>query len=444
MRKVRCLVKMIKDFLPKSLFGRALLILVLPTVLIQLVVTYVFFDRHWDDVTRRIALNAAGEIQFFVQQLKAADANHKDEVASHFVKSTGINVFFDDADTFRKTSRNNDFAEFQRSLRAKIEEPFSIRQIDKGATIEIQIALEHDVLRLEMTSKRLESRTTIIFVLWMVAASVVFLLIAVVFLRNQIRPISQLAEAADNFGRGLDMPGFRPHGASEVRRASRAFIVMRERIKRQIRTRTEMLAGISHDLRTPLTRMKLQLAMLGDTQEVRELNDDVQQMEHMIEEYLDFARGEGGEEAVRMGLHELLADVAADYQRTNAKVTFLPQDQVFKDIRVSAFRRMLHNIIDNALRYGKECEISLRKTANFCEISIDDDGPGIPEDKRDDVFKPFIRLDPSRNARTGGVGLGLTIARDVALAHGGSIVLESAPQSDLKRSGLRVIIRLPL
>jgi two-component system osmolarity sensor histidine kinase EnvZ len=437
-------MKRIKDFLPKSLFGRALLILVLPTVLIQLVVTYVFFDRHWDDVTRRIAINSAGEVQFFIQQLKKTEANHRDEVVAEFVKSTGINVFFDGNDSFRKNAASREFPEFQRYLRAKIEEPFTLRLIDRGATIEIRVALQEEVLRLEMTSKRLASRTTIIFVLWMVAASVVFLLIAIVFLRNQIRPISQLAEAADNFGRGLDMPGFRPHGASEVRRAARAFIVMRERIKRQIRTRTEMLAGISHDLRTPLTRMKLQLAMLGDTEEAKELSDDVQQMEHMIEEYLDFARGEGGEEAVRTALHELLAEVAADYQRANAKVVFAAQEELFKDIRVSAFRRMLHNIIDNALRYGKKCDIGLRKTANFCEITIDDDGPGIPEEKRDEVFKPFIRLDPSRNAKTGGVGLGLTIARDVALAHGGGIVLENVPQSDLNKSGLRVIIRLPL
>ena len=270
-------------------------------------------------------------------------------------------------------------------------------------------------------------------------ASTLFLMIAVIFLRNQIRPIRKLAEAADNFGRGADMPNFRPSGASEVRKAARAFIVMRERIKRQLRTRTEMLAGISHDLRTPLTRMKLQLAMLGDSEASREMGDDVQQMEHMIQEYLDFARGEGREDAIRVSLREFLEDVVSDYQRLSADVTLVPGQDSMMDIRISGFRRMMHNVIDNALRYGKRCRLALRIAANYCEVVIDDEGPGIPEDKRDEVFKPFNRLDPSRNIKTGGVGLGLTIARDIVLAHGGSILLESSP-----KNGLRVIIRLPL
>jgi two-component system osmolarity sensor histidine kinase EnvZ len=271
---------------------------------------------------------------------------------------------------------------------------------------------------------------------------VLFLLIAVLFLRNQIRPIRRLAEAADNFGRGVDTLGFRPSGATEVRKAARAFIVMRERIKRQLRTRTEMLAGISHDLRTPLTRMKLELAMLPDTdairESVKELGDDVQQMEHMIQEYLDFARGEGREEAIRVSVRELLEDVVNDYRRLNEDVVLASGDDGMMDIRASGFRRVLHNVIDNALRYGKRCDVLLRISANYCEIIVDDEGAGIPQEKRDEVFKPFNRLDPSRNTKTGGVGLGLTIARDIVLAHGGNIALDSSP-----KGGLRVIIRLP-
>ena len=428
-----------KKFLPKSLFGRVLLILVLPTVLIQLVMAYVFFDRHWDNVTRHMSNTLAGEMAFFVRQIKTLPPDKVIGVARDFEASTGIDVFFDAPDAFHLEHTTTEFPEFQYRLRAKIKEPFTVRKIQDGATIEICIQMDSKVLRLETTVKRLESRTTIIFVIWMLSASVILLLIAALFLRNQIRPIRKLAEAAENFGRGVDIPDFRPSGASEVRKAARAFIVMRERIKRQLRTRTEMLAGISHDLRTPLTRMKLELAMLPDSEAVQELGDDVQQMEHMIAEYLDFARGEGREEAVRVNLREMLEDVVSDYQRLNTSVTLEAGENIEMDIRVSGFRRMLHNVIDNALRYGKQCNVMLRIAANYCEIVVDDDGPGIPEEKRMEVFKPFNRLDPSRNIKTGGVGLGLTIARDIVLAHGGNISLESSPSN-----GLRVIIRLPI
>ena len=428
-----------KLLLPSSLFGRALLILVLPTVLIQLVMAYVFFDRHWDNVMRRMSNTLAGEMAFFVRQLKTIPVEEDFQLALNFQTTTGIDVLFDKPESFQPERTTDEFPEFQQRLHAKITEPFTVRKNATGTIIEIAIKLDDKVVRLQTTNKRLESRTTVIFLVWMLGASAIFLMIAIVFLRNQIRPIRRLAEAADSLGRGVDLPDFKPSGASEVRKAARAFIVMRERIKRQLRTRTEMLAGISHDLRTPLTRMKLELAMLGDSEAVRELGDDVQQMERMIAEYLDFARGEGREEAVRVSLNELLEDVVSDYQRLNADVVLLTKNDVMVDIRVSGFRRMLHNLVDNAMRYGRRCELSLRVAANYCEVVIDDEGPGIPVEKHEEVFKPFNRLDPSRNSKTGGVGLGLTIARDIALAHGGTISLESSP-----KNGLRVIIRLPL
>ncbi len=267
----------------------------------------------------------------------------------------------------------------------------------------------------------------------------VFLLIAILFLRNQIRQIRKLAQAAESFGRGVDTPEFRPSGATEVRTAARAFIVMRERIKRQLRTRTDMLAGISHDLCTPLTRMKLQLAMIPDREVAKELTGDVQQMEHMIEEYLDFARGDVREDSARISVNSLLEEIIADYRRSNADIVLEVTQDSIAELRVIAFRRMLHNLIDNAVRYGKRCRVTLKGQANAFEIAIDDEGPGIPADKRDEVFQPFRRLDPSRNVNTGGVGLGLTIARDIVLSHGGSITLGNAPQG-----GLRVVVRLPL
>ncbi len=427
-----------KTILPKSLFGRALLILLLPTVMIQLVMTYVFFDRHWDNVTRYMSNALAGEAAFLVRQLEVMPPKQKSRAVEDFEEVTGISVFFDAVESFDDQRPSDDFADFDEQFAALVKERFTVNRTD-GGTVQIRVLLPGQVLRLETTVKRLESRTTAIFVWWMLGVTTVMLLIAVVFLRNQIRPIRRLAVAADNFGRGIDTPGFRPHGATEVRTAARAFIVMRERIKRQLRTRTEMLAGISHDLRTPLTRMKLQLAMLGDAVAVKELQDDVQQMEHMIQEYLDFARGDSREDAVPVSLAGMLEDVVDDYRRQHADVSLAAKQDVEINLRVSGVRRMLHNIIDNAIRYGKRCIITLRVLPNGCEIVLDDEGPGIPEAQREEVFRPFARLDPSRNVKTGGVGLGLSIARDIALAHGGSISLETSPAG-----GLRVIIRLPL
>ena len=429
-----------KDFLPKSLYGRALLILVVPTVLIQMVLAYVFFDRHWDTVKGYLANNLAGEIAFFMRQLATEPPATRAALAMEFADDTGVAVSFEPKDAYHEEYATPLFPEFQWRLRVKLDEkPFTVRRVESGSVIEIRILQGGQTVKLETTTKRLESRTTSIFFLWMVGASALFLFIAIIFLRNQIRPIKQLARAADSFGRGVDTLDFRPHGAREIRTASRAFLVMRERIRRQLRTRTEMLAGISHDLRTPLTRMKLQLAMLGDSEAIRELSDDVQQMEHMIQEYLDFARGAGREEAVRTNLTELLRSVQSDYQRLAANVNLFTDTEVEMELRVSGFRRMMHNLIDNALRYGKRCEVTLRVLPNYCELTVDDAGPGIPAEKREEVFRPFSRLDPSRNIKTGGVGLGLTIARDIVLAHGGTIDLDSAPIG-----GLRVTIRLPL
>ena len=428
-----------RNILPKSLFGRALLILVMPTIFIQIILAYVFFDRHWDTVKGYMANNLAGEIAFFISQLHATTPDRYSDVALEFSAATSISVVFEPKSAYHPEYATQDFPEFQERLDAKIEPVFTVRKTDAGSMVEIRILLGDQTLKLETNTKRLESRTTLIFILSMVGASSVLLFIAVIFLRNQIRPIRQLAKAADSFGRGVDTPNFRPHGAREVRMAARAFMVMRERIRRQLRTRTEMLAGISHDLRTPLTRMKLQLAMLGEDEAIRELSDDVLQMEHMIQEYLDFARGEGREEAINISLTDLLRDVQSDYQRLDAKVSLTADVDVQMDLRVSGFRRMMHNLIDNALRYGKRCEVFLRRLPTYCEIIIDDAGPGIPEDKHEEVFRPFSRLDPSRNVKTGGVGLGLTIARDIVLAHGGSISLDTSPLG-----GLRVLIRLPL
>ena len=428
-----------KKILPKSLFGRVLLILILPTVLIQLVMAYIFFSRHWDNVTRYLSYALAGEMALLSSQLETLPAQYHEKLVQDFEGSTGIVVTLEPKAAFDPARATKVYPEFQEQMHINLTLPFTVRRIAGDAAIEVHIAFPEYTLRLLASVKRLESRTTIIYLVWMTGVSLVFLVIAILFLRNQIRPINRLAEAADSFGRGIDVPGYRPHGAREVRKAARAFIVMKERISRQVRTRTEMLASISHDLRTPLTRMKLQLAMLPESDSTKELRDDVQQMEHMIQEYLDFVRGEGGEEAIQVALEDLVSDVVEDYRRLKVDVVLKEAASVTTGIRVSAFRRMLHNLIDNALRYGKRCDVSLIKTVNYCEILIDDEGTGIPEEKRDEVFRPFSRLDVSRNLKAAGVGLGLTIARDIVQAHGGSISLGDAP-----KGGLRVSIRIPL
>ena len=429
----------LKRLLPKSLFVRALLILVVPTLLIQLIMAYIFFDRHWVNVTRYMSGALAGETAFLVNQLKMASANEKPQMIKDFESATGLEVSLEPLSRYDPKNASNEFADYQLLLRQKIDEAFTVRRTSPQENIETCIKLPGVALVVQTSVKRVESPTTNLFLMWMMGSSIVFLFIAIGFLRNQIRPISRLAKAAENFGRGVDTPDFRPQGAKEVRIAARAFIVMRERIQRQIRTRTDMLSGISHDLRTPLTRMKLQLAMLGDNDAAKEMGDDVQQMEYMIAEYLDFARGEGGEESVRMYLNKMLSEVAADYQRVQADVTFMPGEDVELELKITAFRRMLHNLIDNAIRYGKRCHVtSFHDGVHVC-IIIDDEGSGIPTAHYDQVFRPFSRLDASRNSKTGGVGLGLTIARDIVLAHGGTIELAQSP-----KGGLRVLITLPL
>jgi len=430
-----------KRFLPKTLFMRALLIVVLPTVLVQAVSAYIFYERHWENVTKHMANALAGEIAFLSQQAEEVNPKERSEQLWAFHETTGIRASFERGAKLSKksTSAAQDFPEFQHVLDERIAEPFTVKRLEAQEMLEIRVQLKDGVLTFYTTLKRLESSTTVIFMLWMVGATLVFLCIAIVFLRNQVRPIRQLAEAAEGFGKGRDIGDFKPHGALEVRRAARAFLVMRERILRQIRSRTEMLAGISHDLRTPLTRMKLQLAMLPASQEVQDLQSDVTQMERMITEYLDFARGDSGEESERISIAQLLQGIADDYRRLNKEVPCNVPEDAKLDVRPGPLIRMMHNIIDNALRYGRECSISTRVASGKLEIYVDDKGPGIPKEQREAVFRPFTRLDASRNPKTGGVGLGLTIARDAARSHGGNITLADAPSG-----GLRVVVRLPL
>lgn len=431
---------MIRRFLPKTLFGRALLIVVMPTLLVQAVSAYIFYDRHWDNVTRHMANALAGEIAFLAYHATTMRRNEREALAWVFEKTTGIHSDFTPGAKLpntRQDMKEQDLPEFRNVLAERIDLPFTVQRLPEKGIVEVNIQLGDGVLSFQTSLKRLESSTTTIFMLWMTGSAAVFLLIALLFLRNQVRPIRQLAEAAESFGKGRDIVDLKPHGALEVRRAARAFLIMRERILRQIRSRTEMLAGISHDLRTPLTRMKLQLALLKDAEQADELAADVAQMERMIDEYLGFARGDGGEESASVPLSEILQSIGDDYRRMGHEVPTVMDGDPVIELRVNAFRRMMHNLIDNALRYGQECRITVQQSKGRLELWIDDKGPGIAPEHREEVFRPFTRLDTSRNPKTGGVGLGLAIARDIARGHGGNILLADAPGG-----GLRVIVRL--
>ena len=435
----------LKRFLPRTLFGRWLLLLVTPMVVLQIVVAVVFYQRHWDTVTRRLALGVAGEIALIIDSRSYFPGQEEQQLLQRLIgRNVGLNVEFEPGATLpgdRPPPRFYSILDnmLTQALSERLDLPFQIDTRRGDERIEIAIELDDGLLRILALEKRLFSTTTYIFLMWMVGAAGLLLAVAVLFLRNQIRPILRLAQAADAFGKGREVDDFRPAGATEVRQAAAAFLAMRERILRQIGQRTEMLAWVSHDLRTPLTRMKLQLAMLGARPEVADLKRDVSEMEKMIDGYLAFARGLEGEATVATDLPELLADVVATMRRHGGDIRLQSASDITVPIRPNAFRRCLVNLIENALRHGRRVEVSAVRRGTMVEVTIDDNGPGIPADRREDVFRPFFRLDESRNPATGGVGLGLTIARDVIRGHGGEIELGAAPIG-----GLRALLRLPI
>ncbi|MDM7944714.1 MAG: ATP-binding protein [Oceanibaculum nanhaiense] len=437
------LTPFIKRFLPRSLFGRSLMIIVTPMILVQVISTYVFYDRHWDLITRRLSGAVAGELAFVVELLAEEPSIEGDEpIFDMSRRHFWAELTYRPGDILpNETIVPSGLLEekLTRELNQRLSFPHRLdaRTIERHVKISVQ--LPNGVLDFVTTRDRLFSSTTYVFLMWMVGSSLILFAVAVVFMRNQIRPIRRLAAAADSFGKGSDAPGFKPEGAAEVRLAASAFIRMRDRIQRQISQRTEMLAGVSHDLRTPLTRMRLQLAMMAGGEDAEALRQDIAEMEQMLEGYLAFARGEGTEQAQPIDLARLLREVTNDARHSGRRIVLRAEEPLTVTLRPNAFKRALTNLVQNACRYGKSVEVAARLAHGQLEVTIDDDGPGIPPEKRADVFKPFFRLEASRNPMTGGVGLGLTIARDIVLGHGGELVLGDAPQG-----GLRATVLIPV
>lgn len=436
----------IKNILPQTLFGRALLIIVTPLILMQAISTFVFFDRHWDTMTRRLAHTLAGDIAFIVDSLtplpKQLDLNQiflkADDILHIRLTYSPEEILvkkkpFQQWDRVRKSLRD--------ALKERVRRPFSIDTMKKERRIEIKVQLPQGLLNVNVHEKRLYSSTPYIFLMWMIGSSLVLFAIAIIFMRNQIRPIRRLAIAARSFGMGRGSSEIKPSGAKEVRQATQAFRQMRERISRQFAQRTEMLAGVSHDLRTPLTRMKLQIEMLERTPETRELQDDIQEMERMIDGYLTFARGEGSESLSKINLASLIEEIISTERRDGSLINFVKKSKTIKSVtlRPHAIKRAITNLIINSKKYAEIVKVEFEYNSEHAIITIDDNGPGIKPEHRDDVFKAFFRLDPSRNTDTGGTGLGLTIAKDIIQSHGGDLLL-----SEASLGGLRATITLPL
>ena len=436
--------RLIKRSLPTSLFGRSLLIIVLPVALMQIAVTWIFFDAHWQTVTGRLSDGLAGEVAWAVESYEdEPNSSTMAKLADRAEKSLSLSIALQPGKELPARRRTNTFAVVDRSLERALSErldaPFWFDTTRYPAYVDIRVKVDQGVIRILAPRDRAFATQGHIFVLWMAMATILLTAIAILFIRNQTRTIERLASAADAFGRGIDAPAFKPSGAREVRQAAHAFLAMKSRIQRHIDQRTALLASVSHDLRTPLTRLKLELAMAEPSPRNAEMKRDLAEMEHMIDEYLAFARGEGGEAVEIVSLRSLIDEVSQGALRAGAKVNVTVDPELIAKVRPNALKRALSNLVMNAAAHGENIEVSASpRLAGGVEIIVDDDGPGIPPDRYEDAFKAFNRLDESRNQNAKGVGLGLAIARDVARSHGGDVTLDRSPQR-----GLRAIVRLP-
>jgi two-component system osmolarity sensor histidine kinase EnvZ len=436
------------DLVPKGLYARALIIIIAPIVLLESVIAFVFMERHWQSVTRRLSDSAARDIAALIDLYKAS--SREDEYTRLIeLARDRLNLSMQrlPPGDLPPAQAKPFFSLLDRTLseeiRRQVKQPYWVDTVGDSRHVEIRVKLDNAVLRFVATRSQTYASNSHIFLIWMVGSSVVLLTVAILFLRNQIRPILRLADAADAFGKGRPVPeDFRPRGAREVRQAAQAFLEMGVRIRQHVDQRTTMLAGVSHDLRTVLTRFKLELALLGNEPAVEALKADVNEMQHMLEDYLAFAKGDGGEEAKPTHLRDLLEEVHAEAQflgsQVELKLRRRRRDLVLP-LKRQAFKRAITNLVSNAARFGDRVVIRAATERNWLRIEVDDNGPGIPASERENVFRPFYRIDHARNQDTGNSGLGLAIARDIARGHGGDIAL-----GESSLGGLRAIITVPL
>jgi two-component system, OmpR family, osmolarity sensor histidine kinase EnvZ len=436
---------MLRRYFPKSLYARVVLIVILPIFLMQAVVTVVFFNRHWDLVTANLSANVAGQVALVTRLYEEnPEAAERAKVEQWALDDLDLSVRFEAGGGIPQKDKLAPFnvynSTLERQLGEALDKPYWFNTRSWPAFVEIRVQLDDGSLVFFAYRDRVFATTGPIFLFWLISTSILLGGIAIVFLRNQVRSILRLANAAEAFGRGRDAPDYRPTGATEVRKAGYAFIAMRERIKRQLEQRTTMLAGVSHDLRTPLTRIKLALAMEPDTPEVIALRNDVLEMERMVEAYLEFARSEASDEDPDVfSLGEMISEVESNTKRTGHTLQVDIPAGLVVAARRSALQRAVSNLVNNSLRHASKVWVSAERTERHIEIHVDDDGPGVDKNLYDEIFKPFTRLDEARNLNESGMGLGLTVVRDVARSHGGDVTLD---KSD--KGGLRATIRLPI
>ena len=432
------------NFMPKGLYARALLIMIVPMVILQTVVAFVFMERHYNTVTRRLSAavvqDVAGLIDVYNSYPQDKDRAQIRRIARDRL---GLLVDFLPLGDLPPPGPKPFFNLLDQALSVQIglqiRKPFWIDTVGNSNLVEIRIQLDDTVMRIFAQRNAAYVSNSQIFIYWMVGTSSILLIVAVLFLRNQIKPILRLADAAESFGKGRDAPNFRPRGAREVRRAAQAFIEMKVRIERSIEQRTAMLAGVSHDLRTILTRFKLELALIGDSPEVDGMHKDVDEMAAMLEAYLAFARGDSGEQAQPTDMTLALEELRSDAERNGHAASVLFHGLPVVTVKPASFKRCLGNLVSNAARHGDAIAITGHRDHRWLTVTVDDDGPGIPQNMREEVFKPFLRLDDARNQDEGGTGLGLAIARDIARSHGGDITLGDSPMG-----GLRAAVRVPV
>ena len=430
-----------KNILPKRLFYRALLIVAIPVIVLQLVITIVFFDSLWIKTNKGMTRTLVNEISTFIEAYEN-EKTKKQELVDLFSLFLDLNIEFIKNEKLLNKEDERWFSPIDRTLRRELKSKFGLNNYWFDTTvykelIDLRIKYEEGYFKFLVPKDRVASSSARIFALWITVPAFIMIIISLIFLKNQTRPIINLARAAERFGKGEEIEEFKPSGALEIRQAGHEFDKMRKRIERHINQRTEMLSGISHDLRTPLTRMKLQLAFMKDKESEKKLTEDINEMEKMLNEYLQFASSSYIEKDEMFNLSELISEVVKKYNNKNITNNLIPR--VYINGRKNLINRCLNNLIDNSIKYSNKVEIILSKKKTNLFIFIDDDGPGISKNEYENVFKPFYKINKGRADSKSSVGLGLSIASDIIKSHGGNIMLE-----DSKMGGLRVKIFLPV
>jgi len=429
----------IKKLLPKRLFYRSLLIVAVPIIGLQLIISVVFFDSLWIKTNKGLTRALVGEIETIIDIYNNENENNKKKLTDLYNQNFNFSIRFLENAKLPDIKVERWFSPMDRTLRRELKSKVNeywFNTTSYQEVVDLRIKFKDGILQIFFPKERIQASSIRIFALWITLPAFLLIAVAIIFLKNQTRPIINLARASEKFGRGEDIEDFRPSGALEIRQAGYEFDRMRKRIVRHLNQRSEMLSGISHDLRTPLTRIKLQLAFIKDKEISKKLSDDITEMEKMLNEYLQFASLRTTEKTETFDVSELVENIVQKYERSEIITNI--KEKIYLDGRKNLIQRCLNNLIDNSIKYSKNILITLKKYSNNITITIDDDGPGIPKHERENVFKPFYKIDKSRGDAKSSVGLGLSIAYDIIRSHGGNINLENSP-----KNGLRVKIFLP-